>query len=227
MEESRISKNRIEIINFLKQSFDANSSVIIWQKDLESENRSFLCEVQFNLINEKEGVFSIKMPDENTKKSFNPKLETYFLLKSQNFSFKTKTAISGIFNQLILSFQIPRSIKREELRQHPRIYIKSEEKRFVNTTFYSKNNPKEFIKISCPIYNISNGGICIIVSKETLSIVDLNESISLEGLGFFENLPNSLEAVIRNARIYQKQGLLNDNLYALGLEFLPRLKTQI
>ena len=82
MKENRITKNRNEIIKFLKQSFETNNNVIIWQKDHESDNRSFLCEVQVNLIHEREGIFSIKMPDEKLKKSFNPKLETYFLLKS-------------------------------------------------------------------------------------------------------------------------------------------------
>ena len=183
-----------------------------------------MCEVQFHSINPQEGVFSIKNADEKLRKNFNPKLETYFLLESNNFTFKTKKAISGLFNEMILSFQIPSVIKREERRQHPRDYIKIEEKRYVNTTFQSKLNPNELINISCPIYNISKDGICIVVSKETLSNINLNESISLEGLGFFENLPNTHEAVIRYARIQKKQGYNSDHLYALGLEFLMRLK---
>ena len=73
--------------------------------------------------------------------------------------------------------------------------------------------------MACPIYNISKAGICIIVSKETLSSIKLNEAIDLEGLSFFESLTNEMKAVVKNARVYADKGFGTDEFYALGLEF--------
>lgn len=214
----RISKSREEIVKLVQRKFEAETSMTIWQKDPTTGERSFKCEVKFSSLDVFEGVFSIAISDID-KANFNAHLETYFLLKVQDFVFKTRTSIVHAGKNGSLTFQIPHDVRLKELRIHPRIYIDQEEKRFVAAKFNSKDNDESQVSVACPIYNISKSGICIIVSKETLSSVKLNEAIALEGLSFFESLGNEMKAVIKNARVHTKRGYGKDEYYALGLEF--------
>lgn len=190
----------------------------IWQKAPDSGERIFKCDVKFASLDAFEGVFTVDLSEEE-KEHFNPKLETYFLLKVQDFVFKTKTSNIHVSKPNSLCFQIPHDVRLKELRIEPRVYLNSEEKRFVSARFESKNGESTVVDVACPIYNISKSGICIIVSKETLSEIKLNESISLEGLSFFDSLANEMKAIVKNARIHTKKGMTTDDHYALGLEF--------
>ncbi len=214
----RVSKSREEIIKILQKKFEAETSMTIWQKDMNHDSRLFKCEVKFSSIDPFEGIFSVVV-DEKNRRTFNPALETYFLLQVQDFVFKTKVALIQPADKQKIHFQIPFDVRLKELRMHPRVYIKGDEKRFVSVTFENKHEDKKPIDVACPVYNISKSGICIIVSKETLSAVKLNEAIDLEGLSFFESLSNKMKAVVRNARVYGKKGIGTDEYYALGLEF--------
>ncbi|MEA9355416.1 hypothetical protein SHI21_04365 [Bacteriovorax sp. PP10] len=216
--EYRISKSREEIVKLVQKKFEAETTMTIWQKDPKTQERSFKCEVKFASIDIFEGVFSIAINDID-KAHFNTHLETYFLLQVQDFVFKTRTSIVHAGKNGSLTFQIPHDVRLKELRIHPRVYIDQEEKRFVAAKFNSKDNDEAQVNVACPIYNISKSGICIIVSKETLSSVKLNEAIALEGLSFFESLGNEMKAVIKNARVHTKRGYGKDEYYALGLEF--------
>lgn len=216
--EYRISKSREEIVKLVQKKFEAETAMTIWQKDPVTQNRTFKCEVKFASINVYEGVFSIAIEDIN-KAHFNTNLETYFLLQVQDFVFKTKSSIVHAGKNGTLTFQIPHDVRLKELRLHPRIYLNQDDKRFVAAKFNSKDPNQDHISVACPIYNISKTGICIIVSKETLSSVKLNDTIVLEGLSFFDSLENEMKAVVRNARVHTKKGYGTDDYYALGLEF--------
>nr|BDT29643.1 hypothetical protein BHI3_31090 [Bacteriovorax sp. HI3] len=218
MEDYRISKNREEIIKLVQKKFESETSMTIWQKDPASGERTFKCEVKFASLDSYNGTFTVAIAEEQ-KVTFNPKLETYFLLQVQDFVFKTKASVSVSSKKGSLAFQIPHDVRLKELRIHPRFYIPQEEKRFVSAKFESRDNNIPTVDVACPIYNISKTGICIIVSKETLSNIKLTETIELEGLSFFDSLTNEAKAIVRNARIYTKKGYLNDDYYALGLEF--------
>lgn len=218
--EYRISKSREEIVKLVQKKFEAETTMTIWQKDPKTQERSFKCEVKFSSIDIFEGVFSIAI-DDIDKAHFNTHLETYFLLQVQDFVFKTRTSIVHAGKNGSLTFQIPHDVRLKELRIHPRVYIDQDDKRFVAAKFNSKTNGETYVSVACPVYNISKTGICIIVSKETLSSVKLNEAIALEGLSFFESLGNEMKAVIKNARVHTKRGYGKDEYYALGLEFRP------
>lgn len=220
MDDYRISKNRDEIVKLVQKKFESETLMTIWQKADKSETRSFKCDVKFYALDQHEGTFSIAI-DEKLRHTFNPKLETYFLLKVQDFVFKTKVSIVQPADKNFINFQIPHDVRLKELRIHPRIYIQSEDKRFVSARFESKNGESITIDVACPIFNISKTGICIIVSKETLSSIKLNESIKLEGLSFFDSMANEVKAIVRNARVHSKKGFGTDEYYALGLEFEP------
>ena len=214
----RISKSREEIVKLVQKKFEAEATMTIWQKNPITDVREFKCDVKFSSINTYEGIFSINI-DESHKTHFNLQLETYFLLQVQDFIFKTKSSTVHAAQNGTLTFQIPQDVRLKEFRLHPRIYLDQNDKRFVSARFNSKDPKHKFITIACPIYNISKSGICIIVSKETLSSVRLNENIMLEGLSFFDSLGNEKEATVKNARVYGKKGYATDDFYALGLEF--------
>lgn len=218
MEEYRVSKNREEIIKLVQKKFQSESAMTIWQKNPETGERLFKCEAKFYSLYPYEGTFTVLI-DEEMQKALNPKFDVYFLLKVQDFAFKTKLALNQPIDKSVISFQVPYDVRLKELRQHPRFYISNEDKRFVAATFISKNEKLASLDVACPIYNISKSGICIIVSKETLGSVKLNEVIELEGLSFFESMSNEAKAVVRNARVYSKKGITTDEYYALGLEF--------
>lgn len=218
MDAYRISKSREEIIKLVQKKFKSENMMTIWQKDPANENRSFKCDARFYSLHPHEGIFSISINEEE-RKNLNPDLEVYFLLKVQDFVFKTKLAVAQPVDQSIVTFQIPYDVRLKELRVHPRVYLNSEEKRFVAASFVSKKGKSESVEVACPIYNISKSGICIIVSKETLSSIQLNEAIELEGLSFFDSMANEVKAIVRNARVYTKKGISTDEYYALGLEF--------
>jgi hypothetical protein len=216
MKEYRVSKSREEIIKLVQKKFEAETLMTIWQKDPKTGTRLFKCDVKFSSIDPHEGIFSIDI-SEGDKKLFQPALETYFLLQVQDFVFKTKTSVSRNHQKESLVFQIPHDVRLQEKRLKSRVYLGAEEKRFVSATFSTKASG--LIDVACPIYNISHGGICIIVSKETLSNVKLNEEIALVGLSFFESLPNEMKATVKNARVHTKKDFSSDEFYALGLEF--------
>lgn len=218
MEIYRISKSRDEIVTLIQKKFEAENVMTIWQKDPVSGNRIFKCEGKFSSLDVYEGIYSITI-DEEQKKLFNYSMETYFLLKVQDFVFKTKASITQPKNSTVINFKIPHDVRLKELRLHPRFYINLVEKRFISAKFESKKTDAPKVEVACPIFNISQTGICIIVSKETLSEVKLNDSISIEGLSFFNSLANEMKAIVRNARVYSKKGVRTDELYALGLEF--------
>ena len=205
IKEYRISKSREEIVKLVQKKFETEAAMTIWQKNPITQNREFKCDVKFSSIDTYEGVFSIIIEDKY-KTNFNIQLETYFLLQVQDFIFKTKSSVVHAAKNGTLTFQIPQDVRLKELRMHPRVYLNQDEMRLVSARFFSKNPKHEFISIGCPIYNISKSGICIIVSKETLSSVKLNELIQLEGLSFFDSLGNIRSAAVRNARIYGEKG---------------------
>lgn len=218
MEEFRISKNRDEIVKIIQKKFESENLMTIWQKDHSTGERVFKCDVKFHSLDAFEGIFSVVI-EEGQKKNFRFDLETYFLLKFQDFVFKTKIATIQPNNAHSINFQIPFDVRLKELRVHPRIYLTSNEKRYVSATFVCKETATKSINVACPIYNISKSGICIIISKETLSTIKLQEEINLEGLSFFESLSNERKALVKNARVYSKKGINSDDHYALGLEF--------
>ena len=218
MEEYRISKNRDEIIKIIQKKFESENLMTIWQKDPNTGERVFKSEVKFHNLDALDGIFSVAILEEH-KKNFRPDLETYFLLKFQDFVFKTKIATFQPSSKASIYFQIPFDVRLKELRAHPRIYMTSNDKRYVSATFACKETTAKAISVACPIYNISKSGICIIISKETLSTIKLHEIILLEGLSFFESLSNEKKAVVRNARVHSRKGFNTDDHYALGLEF--------
>ena len=67
--------------------------------------------------------------------------------------------------------------------------------------------------LSCPLVNVSKGGACVVISKETISNIDFTTDIYVKFNTDFQS------ALIRNARVFIKKELNQDEFYALGVEF--------
>jgi hypothetical protein len=216
-EKYRISRSREEILKVLNEKFKTHVQFTIWQKNPETDERNFVIEAEFRSIDAERGDFSVFIEDKH-KKKFNLNLMTYFLLKGQNFVFKTNVSKNQSDNRDILTFSCPKEIRLIEQRNNERKYFQTEEHFNVNVTFESKNEYRD-IKTICQVYNISNGGICIIVSKETLNKINLQKQITIDGLGFFKTLGQIKKAIVRNARVFKKKSIKSDESFAIGLEF--------
>ncbi len=215
-ENYRISKSRSEIISCLEKKFKSSGIFKVWQKN-EKGDREFIVEAKLFSFNAEEGFFSLSIDPQEFKKS-NTKLEYYFLLEGHDFVFKSKLSIDQVPTEY--RFQFPKEVRLKELRTHSRKYFSLDDKITVEVKF-NKKNAKESEKVfsSCPVLNISKGGVCIIVSKETLTKIDIDKEIEIIGLGFFENLESDMKAIVKNARVYINKSLSHDDQFALGLQF--------
>lgn len=218
MEEYRISKSREEIVKCLEKKFEASGLFTVWQKNKNGE-REFVIEAKLQSFNCDEGYFALEISNENFHKA-DRSGEFYFLLQGHEFVFKSKMTIDQ--TKAEFRFQVPKEVRLKELRIHPRTYYQQEDKVSVGVVFRAKQVGHilaESIESQCPVLNISLGGVCIIVSKETLSSIDLSKEIEISGLSFYEDLRSDMKAVVKNARVYIKKNFSNDEYYALGLQF--------
>ncbi len=204
--EYRLSKNKTEIVKTLADNLTAGCSLTVWQKQSDG-SRSFLQEMTFETLYADEGVFTLHENQKNFN-SLDPKKEVYFLLAGHNCTFKTKMAID---QKEFLTLQIPRSVRLQELRVHERKYFQLEDKKLAEVIFVIKNSDNK-ISLTCPVLNFSESGVCIVVSKETISNIDFTADVLLKMSNNFQ------KAVILNARIFIKKNLNNDELYALGIK---------
>lgn len=207
MTQYRFSKQRPEIIKVLSTKLNGESLMTVWQKQ-DDGSRSFLDKMPFHELFPDEGVFTLKVTKEESE-HIDPKKEIYFLLEEKDFIFKTKLAID---QKEFITFQIPKEVRLKELRAHERTYFSLDDRKLVEVVFSVKNADHE-ISLTCPLVNISIGGACIVVSKETISNIDFSADILLKLTNDFQS------AVIRNARVFVKKNLNHDELYAIGVEF--------
>jgi hypothetical protein len=205
--EYRFSKSRAEIIKALSVKLTSESMLLVWQKKPDG-SRQIIEKMTFYALYADEGVFTLKMTRKECAK-INPKKYVYFLLEGHDFVFKTKMAVD---QKEYITLQIPHEVRLEELRVHPRTYFSPEEKKSVEVVFIVKNADTE-ISLTCPLVNLSDGGACIVISKETISNININADVILK---FTADIK---KAVIRNARVFAKKNLNTDELYAIGVQF--------
>ena len=203
----RISKNKPEIVKTLSEKLTDDCSLTVWQKKQDGSRR-FLEKMTFDALYPEEGVFTLKItPDISL--DIDQKSEIYFLVEDHNFVFKTKLAVD---QKNILTLQIPREVQLKEHRVHERTYFSLEEKKFIEVIFTNKNSGHK-MTLSCPLVNVSKGGACVVISKETISNIDFTTDIYVKFDADFQS------ALIRNARVFIKKELNQDEFYALGVEF--------
>ncbi len=219
MKEYRISKSRSEIVKKLESKFKLSESFTMWQKDIDGK-RVLVIETFLLEFNQHEGFFNLKISDEDLKKA-DLKAEFYFLLNGHDLVFKTKLSRDQE-KGAPLRFLIPKDVRLEELRNHPRKYFEAEDRQKVKVVFQSNNSDDSIDILSdCLVLNISKGGICVLVSKETFLKLDSTKAVTIEGIDFFEGIENTKKnGYIRNARLEKKKGITKDDFYAIGIEFI-------
>lgn len=217
MDKYRQSQRREEILKVLSGQLQGNQIVSVWQKDTNGV-RVFLSKGNLLSVDEYEGEFIIALIEIPTLNDFNSDHETFFLFEEQEFAFKARPKKGLTKEKNHLRFTVPKEMRLREMRAHPRTNYSLEEKRNAEVVFQSRHGERKICAI-CPVINISEGGVCIIISKETLSDVDLKDEIIIRGLTFFDKLYNEKLAKVRNARSYTKISLNSDETYAIGLQF--------
>jgi hypothetical protein len=215
MTEYRTTKKRDEIIRYLESKFDTFQTITVWQKAVDGK-RSFLVEGRFKDYNVEEGYFSALFPEHEFKKA-DVNQAFYFLISGQDFVFKTQLFSFQVRDEY--RFLFPKEVVLRENRNYKRTYFEEKDQIKINVSFLSKNTEVPFYSI-CRVLNISKGGLSIVISKETFLGVDLNRRVELVGLSFFENLPNTILANVKNARIFQKPTINKSETYAIGLKFV-------
>jgi len=121
-EQYRISKCRDEITKVLHAKFTENGLFVIWQKEKENSNRTFITEGHFRSFDRENGIYTVFLDDNNSTK-MNADSDVYFLLKGQDFAFKTKLSAQQLKDKNIVCFQIPKEVRLKELRTAPRMYF--------------------------------------------------------------------------------------------------------
>lgn len=206
----RTSNNRDEIVRNLKIKLSSSKKITLWQKD-ELGNRSNFTDLLFDVFFESEGVFTLNAPS-SFMRQLDLSKDIYLHLEDYDYSFKTKPAIDQKFN---ITFQIPRELNMKELRKYPRKYYELDDKMYVEVVFAGRdrNNVKELITLRCPLINISQGGACIVISKETIKKININAGLFVRYTARFN------KAMIRNARLILKKNYACDECFAIGVEF--------
>lgn len=203
----RISKDRLELIKKLAEKFTQSNLLTIWQKN-DDGSRKLIEKMHFNSLIAEDGVFTIKAGRDKIS-LFDRLKDVYFLLEEHDFVFKTKMALD---QKEFITFQIPKEIRLKELRLQERTYFTMEDRKNMEVSFFLKKSETQ-LKLTCPMINISEGGMCLVISKETISAIDLARDISVnDGQG--EKL-----TVVRNARVYKNRSINQDELYAIGVQF--------
>jgi len=218
MKEYRISKSRSEIVKQLESKFKLSETFTMWQKDQDGK-RVLVIDTILKEFHPHDGYFTLKISDEEIKKA-DLKGDFYFLLNGHDLVFKSKLSREQVKGS-DLRFLIPKDVRLEELRDHPRKYFEAEEIRKVKVRIPATSSEENFeIYSECPVLNISKSGICILVSKDTFKLIDSTKPLTIEGLNFFEDLPNIRSGLIRNNRLQQKKNIAQDDFYAIGIEFI-------
>ena len=203
----RITNDKSEIINSLASRLTKVSTITVWQKQVKN-SRIILDKMLFEAIYREEMVFTLKGDSENFL-AFDPKKDVYFLLEGHDYIFKTKMAD---FQKKEMTLEMPQEVRLKEFRCCDREDFKINDHKTVEVIFSTKNSLSG-MSLSCPIINISKGGACFIISKESLSNIDFSSDV------LFKFSSNSQTAIVRNVRVFAPKNLKNDEQYAIGIKF--------
>ena len=204
----RATKSRKEIIAILESSTRPETLFTVWQNTI-GNSRLLLNKISnFKMLGE-EGIFTVEM-EEKDFKSLDKNGDVFFLIEGEGLIFKTKKSVDQSKG---IAFKIPFELRVIEKRQDTRTIFSPDEQKIANVTFMRKDS-SALLPTICPLLNISEGGASLILSKESLSIIDIKEKIIFR----FEKTHKKAE--IRNVRIHQKKDLKHDEIYAIGIMFL-------
>jgi hypothetical protein len=111
-----------------------------------------------------------------------------------------------------LTLEMPLEARLKEFRCYDRENFRISDHKLVDVVFSTKNSFGD-MSLSCPIINISKGGACFIISKESLSNIDFASDI------LFKFAINKQTATVRNVRVFTQRTLMSEEQYAIGVKF--------
>jgi len=200
----------LEIRSVLISAITENKKFVIWQRN---ENGEISFQVKGNLISisdESEMEFYIFGEVPAFANS-----ETFFAAEDTTVVFKAnKTTISG--NNI--RTQIPDEAKYKERRRHDRKRFKLKDYKEVELEFKFEEFEEE-TQVLSKVINISESGICVLISKEILEKINAKEHFLINAISSDLGFKNETGKIM-NARKYKGGTLTSGEFYALGVMFL-------
>lgn len=204
-----------EIRSIMKDALENNKEFMIWQRD---KNNHILFQVTARLIQVHKGdIYQFNLSKEIHVRQ---DLPVFFAVVDSTLVFKTGK-VQSAKNLLLLN--TPDEVKYKERRKYPRKSFKYQDKKHVEVQYSPKDEGQnEIPKFQSEIVDISEGGICIVVTKEAYEKLDTTKPLSLKSLSSDIQLGSEF-AQIMNSRPYKGPTLSRGNILAIGLMFV--LKT--
>lgn len=198
------TKRVIEIRSVLMGALTEGKSFLIWQRNDQNEI-SFQIKANLDSI-DSEGMMRFTLSKDIP---LSCDRETFFAIDDSTVVFKTNGAK---FEREILVTPLPEEAKYKERRRHDRKRFKSKDYKQVELNLNQD-------KVLSNVLDISESGICFLVTKETLSKLNLEEDFLINAIS--SDLGFDVEkGKIMNARRYKGGTLSKGEFYALGVMFI-------
>lgn len=208
--EIKHTKRMIEIRSVLMGALTEGKSFLIWQRD-EQNNISFQVKAKLESINA-DGYMTFLI-NESIPLAVNR--ETFFAIDDSTVVFKT---LGGEFANGQLLAPLPEEARYKERRRHQRKRFKLKDYKQVELSFQYKQNT-DGDSIVSNVLDISESGICFLVTKETLALINADENFLINAIS--SDLGFDVEkGKIMNARKYKGGTLSKGEFYALGVMFV-------
>ncbi len=209
----RHAEEEREIKSVLIDTISNQIEYIIWQRD-EKDQISFQVKAFLEEIDQTGKMkFCYKNEIPDLKDG-----EIFFAINNCQAVFKT-TYSSAKGSELIVN--LPKEAKYKERRRHNRKRFRPKDHKQVEVEFQFKEDQEiEFDPtVISQVLDVSESGVCFIVSLETFSHIKTDEKFSVKSL--CKTLGFEVEdAVIMNARLYKGNSFSQGEFYALGVMFI-------
>jgi hypothetical protein len=205
----RESAKEAEIISFLARSAAEQIKFVIWPE--HNSTSQFTFSGSLANVDDEDGTIMLNTLVPPKKKLSDVECNYYFLSQDKDLLFKAK-----LNDKFFTNFQLPKKIRAPENRKYTRTEYKKEHKREIDVSFVSKTG--ERLKVLTTLLNVSKGGMCLMVSRETLSQISFDREVLVHSMELHPEYKD-FQGYIRNARTICKISLKQDNFYALGIEW--------
>ena len=206
----RNANNAIEVRSVLMDALAGKKSFVIWQRN-DDEEVTFKVNGHLETITEKSIMkfrFEGQIPLARN-------VDTFFAIEDSTLIFKVDRIM---INDGLIYAALPEEAKYRERRRHERKRFKSKDIKQVEINFtFKDNNPGD--SVVSRVIDVSESGICFLITKETLSLIDAKEVFDVNAIS--NDLGFKVEkAKIMNARVYKGQSMSKGEFYALGVMFI-------
>jgi len=209
----RHAEEEKEIKSVLIDTISSQIEYIIWQRDkrdsIRFQVKAFLEEI--DETGKMKFCYKNEIPEIQEG-------EIYFAINNCQAVFKTEYS-SSTGSELVV--ELPKEAKYKERRRHTRKRYKHKEHKQVEVEFTFKDDQEiEFDPIVISqVLDVSESGVCFIVSLETFSHINTGEVFNVKSL--CKTLGFKVEkGMIMNARLYKGNSFSQGEFYALGVMFI-------